>query len=125
MAVYSEIGYGRKIFVLYPFLSLLIKFLYSERKADSELFNVFLSLFKNYMKFTLMPSKPFNTFKCFQSQTSKIELFTKLVNGLQPLTIFNKILILDVRMGSEHASGGIAEWSGKSLKDTVKILFLQ
>ena len=72
-----------------------------------------------------MPSKPFNTFKCFQSQTSKLELFTKLVNGLQPLTIFTKIFILDVRMGSEYASGGIAEWSGKSLKDTVKILFLQ
>ena len=96
----------------YPY----IKFLYSERKADSELFNVFLSLFKNYMKFTLMPSKPFNTFKCFQSQTSKIELFTKLVNGLQPLTIFTKILILDVRMVLNMPLEVLLSGVGKALK---------
>ena len=72
-----------------------------------------------------MPSKPFKMFKCFQSQTLKIELFAKLVNGFQPLTIFAKVFILDVRIGSEHASEGIPEWGGKSLEDPVKILFLQ
>ena len=51
-------------------------------------------------------------FKCFQSQTSKIELFAK-------------VFILDMRIGSGHASGIIPEWGGKSLEDTVKILFLQ
>ena len=39
------------------------------------------------------------------SQTSKIELFEKVVNGFQPLTIFEKSSILDVWQGSEYASG--------------------
>ena len=36
------------------------------------------------------------------SQTSKIELFKKIVNGWKPLTIFAKSFILDVLLGSGH-----------------------
>ena len=35
---------------------------------------------------------------------SKMELFTKISNGFQPLTIFAKSLILDIWQGSEYAS---------------------
>ena len=37
-------------------------------------------------------------------QTSKMELFGKIVNGFSPLTIFAKSYILDVWLGSENAS---------------------
>ena len=35
-----------------------------------------------------------------------MEIFAKIVNGFQPLTIFAKSSILDVLQGSEYASGG-------------------
>ena len=38
------------------------------------------------------------------SRTSKMDLFAKIVNGVQPLTIFAKRSILDVQLGSEYAS---------------------
>ena len=38
------------------------------------------------------------------SQTSKTELFAKIINNWKPLTIFTKSSILDVRLGSEYAS---------------------
>ena len=38
------------------------------------------------------------------SQTSKIKLFVKIINGSQPLTIFAKNFILDFGCGSEYAS---------------------
>ena len=34
------------------------------------------------------------------SQTSKMELFAKIVNGFYPLTIFGKSFILDIWLGS-------------------------
>ena len=37
--------------------------------------------------------------------TSKLELFAKIVHGFQPLFFFAKSYILDVWLGSEHASG--------------------
>ena len=40
----------------------------------------------------------------FPSQTSKMELFAKIINGFQLLNIFAKISILDVRLGFEYAS---------------------
>ena len=33
-----------------------------------------------------------------------MKLFTKIVNGYQPLTIFTKSIILDVRLSNEYAS---------------------
>ena len=44
---------------------------------------------------------------------SKILLFPKIVYGFQPLTIFAKSSILDVRLGSEYASALIndLEWN--------------
>ena len=36
-----------------------------------------------------------------------MEIFAKIVNGFQPLTIFAKSCILDVLQGSEYASGGV------------------
>ena len=38
------------------------------------------------------------------SQTSKLELFAKTVNGFKPLTIFAKSSTLHVHMDSEYAS---------------------
>ena len=38
------------------------------------------------------------------SQTSKMDLFAKIVNVFQPLTIFAESFILDVRLGSAYAS---------------------
>ena len=38
------------------------------------------------------------------SRTSKLELFSKIVNGWKPLTIFAESFILDVRLGSEYVS---------------------
>ena len=38
------------------------------------------------------------------SQTSKMDSFAKIVNGVQPLIIFAKHSILDVWQGSEYAS---------------------
>ena len=38
-------------------------------------------------------------------QTSKVERFAKIVNRLTPLTVFRKYSNLDVRHGSECASG--------------------
>ena len=43
------------------------------------------------------------------SQTSKMELCVKLVNSLQPLTLFLKNSILDVWLGCEYASIRCAE----------------
>ena len=37
-------------------------------------------------------------------QTSKVELFAKLVTGFQPLNVFRKCSILDVWLSSEYAS---------------------
>ena len=39
-----------------------------------------------------------------QTNTSKMEHFAKIVNGFQPLTIFAKSFILDVRLGSKFTS---------------------
>ena len=38
------------------------------------------------------------------SRTSKLELFSKIVNGWKPLTIFAESFILDVRLGSKYVS---------------------
>ena len=38
------------------------------------------------------------------SRISKMDLFAKPVDGFQPLNIFAKCSILDVRLWSEHAS---------------------
>ena len=38
------------------------------------------------------------------NRTSKMERFTKIVNGLNPLTVFAKSFVLDVWQGSEFAS---------------------
>ena len=38
------------------------------------------------------------------SQTSKMKFFAKIATGFQLLTIFAKIFILDVWLGSEYAS---------------------
>ena len=38
------------------------------------------------------------------SQISKMELFVKIVNSIKPLTIFTKVLILDIRLGSKYNS---------------------
>ena len=39
-----------------------------------------------------------------RSRTSKMELFSKKVNGYKPLTVLPKSSILDVVLGSEYAS---------------------
>ena len=49
-------------------------------------------------KYFLGPSSGFQ--ECF----APLEHFSKIVNGYQPLSIFVKSFILDVRMGSEYAS---------------------
>ena len=41
------------------------------------------------------------------SRTSEMELLSNIVNGFQPLIIWAKISILDVRLGFEYASGVI------------------
>ena len=51
--------------------------------------------------------------------------FYKISEWPSTVNYFHKNPHLRCSNGSEYASGGIAEWSGKSLKDTVKILFLQ
>ena len=38
------------------------------------------------------------------SQTSKMELFARIIKGFQLLTIFIKSSILDIRLGFEYAS---------------------
>ena len=38
------------------------------------------------------------------SQRSKMEFFVRIVNGLNPLSIFEKSSILDIRLCSEYAS---------------------
>ena len=38
------------------------------------------------------------------SQTSKMLLFAKIINCIQPLAVFAKSSILDVLLGSEYAS---------------------
>ena len=38
------------------------------------------------------------------SQTSEMELFTKTVNGLKPLTVFAKKSILDIKFPTVHVS---------------------
>ena len=38
------------------------------------------------------------------SRTSEMELFAKIVNGFQPLTIFAKSSTLGVQLGAEYAS---------------------
>ena len=49
------------------------------------------------------------------SQTSKIELFTKIVNGWKFFTIFAKSSIVDVWLSSECASGNYMQWKLKLL----------
>ena len=44
------------------------------------------------------------------SQTSKMELFGKILNDFQPLTIFTKIFILDVWKSPEYISGIETRW---------------
>ena len=39
------------------------------------------------------------------SQTSKMEVFIKIVNGFQPFTVFIKSSILDIWLGYEYAFG--------------------
>ena len=43
-------------------------------------------------------------------QTSKMELFAKIVNDWNPLTIFAKSFILDVYVGFEYASALLLTW---------------
>ena len=38
------------------------------------------------------------------SQAPKMELFAKILEGFQPLTVFEKNSVLDVWLGSEYAS---------------------
>ena len=38
------------------------------------------------------------------NQTSKMELFVKIVNGIKSLTIFTKAFILDIWMGFKYIS---------------------
>lgn len=38
------------------------------------------------------------------SQTSKMELFAKIFNGFESLTIFKENSILDILLGSEYVS---------------------
>ena len=49
-------------------------------------------------------------------QTSKMELFVKIVNDVKLLTIFKKSSILDVWMGSKYTS---AFWKYWKVKDFV------
>ena len=46
------------------------------------------------------------------SQTSKMEHFAKLVNGIQPLTIFTKRSILDVSQGYDYTSDNTKQKPG-------------
>ena len=43
------------------------------------------------------------------SQTTKMDLLAKIVNGWKPLTIFAKPFILDVWLGSEYASDRLSK----------------
>ena len=53
----------------------------------------------------LLKFKIFNTETYSEpSRISQMELFAKIVNGFQPLTIFARSSILDVRLGFEYAS---------------------
>ena len=60
------------------------------------------------------------------SRTSKMELFLKIENGFQPLTIFAKILILDVKLAFraslQYFNKSKLKWknSAKSLKRTLE-----
>ena len=42
--------------------------------------------------------------EAYPSQTFKVKLFVKTVKGWNPLTIFEKISVLDVRLCSKHTS---------------------
>ena len=46
-----------------------------------------------------------------QSQTSKMKIFAKIVNGWESLRIFAKSLILDVCLGSEYTFGQTLNFS--------------
>ena len=46
------------------------------------------------------------------SQTSKMELFAKLISGIQPLTIFTKHSILDVSQGYDYTSDNTKQKPG-------------
>ena len=57
------------------------------------------------------------------SRTSKLELFSKIVNGWKPLTIFAESFILDVRLGSEYVSEHYAfSFFFFFLKNRIKVL---
>ena len=49
-------------------------------------------------------SSPFSEAYLKPSQTSKKELFAKIINSWKPLTTFAKSTILDGPLGSEYAS---------------------
>ena len=51
-------------------------------------------------------------------ETSKVELFAKIVNGLESLTIFVKNSILGIWQGSEYGSRSIVPVTGKLLPST-------
>ena len=66
-----------------------------------------------YYKIVFMKNFAKFTGKCLQwrpevysepRRTSKMEFFEKIVNYFQPLIIFAKSSILDIRLGSEYAS---------------------
>ena len=62
------------------------------------------------------------------SQTSKMELFAKIVHGVQLLTIFSKSSILGVWLGSKYASHFsfsriIHESVGVNMIDDTNIIF--
>ena len=53
-------------------------------------------VFKNFQKTAEVYLEP--------SQTSKMEPFVKMMNGLMPLTMFTKSFILDVPLASKNAT---------------------
>lgn len=54
-------------------------------------------LFISIVNFDQYPTEAYSK----HNQTSKLDLFEKVVNGLQPSTIFAKAFILDAWLGSE------------------------
>ena len=49
-----------------------------------------------------------------------MEIFGKIVNGFQPLVIFVKGSLLDVRFSSEYSSCRLIVWETDSSIDVVK-----
>ena len=56
-------------------------------------------VFKHILKPVLVIHKTIEAY-----QTSKMELFVKIVDGWRPLAIFAKSTIVDIWQGSEYAS---------------------